>query len=429
MIIAADWVIPVSSNPLKDHAVVTDGERISEIRPAVASDPRFPQSCLLPGLINTHTHLAYTAMRNLFDSYSFFSWVRKLTEIKYKVLQEADFELSTTIGVIECLRSGITTVADLSDVEPALGVLSGSPLRGIFYWEVFGVEKEQAEASWNDLQGRYPRFCAEYASERMRIGVSPHACYTVRPEFYRQIADWAGPAGIPVSFHAAESKEEEQFVARREGPIADFLKDRAHDWSFQGSTSLEHLKGTGILQTKPLIAHAVQASPSDLDLLSEHGAAVSHCPKSNAKFGHGIAPVCGMLQRDIIVSLGSDSAASNNRFDLFEEARFALLQQRNLQGHPAVSEQQMLEMMTIRGAEALGISDQVGSLVPGKLADMIVVRMPVSYNFPDHVINHLIHNTCAEDVTRTIIGGKEVPTEQVPDAGPIISKISSSVYF
>ncbi len=406
MITASEWIFPVATSPLRRHAIVIEDGRIQEIRPARASDPFIANSCILPGLINTHTHLAYTSLRNLFDDLPFFSWIRKLTETKYQRMNEEDFAKSTQLGIEENLRAGITTVADLSDSESSLRVLSQSPLRGIFYWEVFGVEKEQADKTWKTLPEIFRRL-QQYRTERLQIGISPHACYTVRPELYTRIADWSVRERIPVSFHIAESKEEELFISARKGPIAEFLKDRAADWQITESSSIQHVAKTGIFNAKPIVAHAVQASSEDLRILAEADVAVSHCPKSNAKFGHGIAPLSAMISRGIRVGLGTDSAASNNRFDLFEEARFGFLLQRTA-GNSVISEQKMLELMTIDGARSLQLEHSIGSIESGKLADLTVVEIPNRYEQGQHVLHHLIHNSTASDVLQTIIDGKLV---------------------
>jgi cytosine/adenosine deaminase-related metal-dependent hydrolase len=228
--LAAEWIFPVSSPALARHAIEFEDGVIRAIRPARESDLYLPNTALLPGLINTHTHLAYTAMRNQFDDLTFFPWIRRLTQLKYQVWTPDDLALSTRLGILECLRAGITTVADLSDCETGLAELSKSPLRGKFYWELFGVEKEHAAKTWLDLQQTFPRLQAQYLTKRLTIGLSPHSVFTVRPELYRQVADWCLRDNIPVSFHLGESKEEEQFIADRSGPIAKFLEQRAADW-------------------------------------------------------------------------------------------------------------------------------------------------------------------------------------------------------
>ena len=414
----------MTSAPVENSAVEIEAGSIRAIRPLREGDPEPGAHCILPGLINTHAHLAYTALRNSLDHLPFFGWVRRLTEIKYTLLNEEDIIRSTALGISECLRSGITTIADLSDCEPGLKVLSESPLRGKFYWEIFGVEKEKAEETWSGLNNRYRRLKEKYATDRLQIGISPHACYTVRPELYTHVAKWAVSNQVPISFHASESRAEEEFIRSRTGVIADFLRTRASDWKIQGSTSIEHLQRSDIFETKPLLAHLVQASEKDLDFIRAADIPVSHCPKSNAKFGHGIAPVSRMIAKDICVGLGTDSAASNNRLDLFEEGRFALLQQRQRYGTDSgLSEQKILAMMTIDGAKALGMEERIGSIEAGKAADLILVKMPGYYADSGQVLNHLIHNTSASDVLKTIIDGR-VAEFEAPDVSEIYSKVS-----
>jgi aminodeoxyfutalosine deaminase len=413
--VTAEWIFPVTTPPLHRHAIEIQNGIIQKIRPILAHEQYIPGSCIIPGLVNAHTHLAYTALRNLFDDLSFFPWIRKLTEVKYQKLSEEEIAISTRLGIAECIRGGITTVADLCDFEVATRELSVSPLRGIFYWEVFGVEKQQADDSWNKIQKYFPKLVSSYSSPQLKIGISPHACFTVRPELYQQIAKWAVANDVPVSFHAAESREEEKFIAQRSGPIQDFLQTRAADWKILGESSITHLSETGIFETKPLLAHLVQASDSDLEVIKSYNIPVAHCPKSNAKFGHGIAPVKSMLDRGIRVCIGTDSAASNNKLDMFEEARFAFLQQRAREGKPVLTEQQILEMITIRGAEALKMDKFVGSIVEGKHADLAILNIPQYYKSATQVLHHIVHNVSSADVLHTIING-ELVTASVSDS-------------
>jgi aminodeoxyfutalosine deaminase len=413
--VTAEWIFPVTAPPLHRHAIEIDDGIIQKIRPVLADEECISGSCIIPGLVNAHTHLAYTALRNLFDDLSFFPWIRKLTQVKYEKLTEQDIAISTRLGIAECIQGGITTVADLCDFEVALKELSNSPLRGIFYWEVFGVEKPQAEVSWNKVQEYFPKLVSTYSSSRLQIGISPHASFTVRPELYQRIGNWANTNNVPVSFHAAESREEEEFIGQRSGPIQEFLQKRASDWKILGKTSITHLRETGIFEAKPLLAHVVQASESDLDVIRGYDLPIAHCPKSNAKFAHGIAPVSSMLDRGIRVCIGTDSAASNNRLDMFEEARFAFLQQRSRVGKPVLSEQEILEMITIRGAEALKLGQIVGSIEPGKRADLAVLNILPYYTTASQVLHHIVHNVGSGDVLQTIING-EVATATVSDA-------------
>jgi 5-methylthioadenosine/S-adenosylhomocysteine deaminase len=419
MIVAPEWLFPVTSPPLHRHALEVENGLISAVRPLRDSDPFVPGTALLPGLINAHTHLAYTALRNRFDHLEFFPWIRALTQFKKQMTAE-EIAASARLGINECLRAGITTVADMCDMEPALAALAHSPLRGIFYIEVFGVEQDMAEGSWRELQKRYPLLKEQYSSSRLQIGISPHTCYTVRPELYRRIADWAIHDQIPISFHLSESKAEEDFIGKRSGPIFEALQQRTADWVVSANTATSHLETTGIFDAKPLLAHLVRASPDDIRILQKYDVTVAHCPKSNAKFGHGVAPAADLIRNGFRVGLGTDSAASNNRLDLFEEARFGLLQQRNRYGSGVLSETEMLEMMTIRGAAALRMDHRIGSLEKGKEADMALLRLPSCYATGGQVLSHVIHNSVASDVLKTYIRGQEISTE---DATPDLASL------
>lgn len=415
MIVAADWIFPVTSPPLFRHAVEVNDGVIREIRPIRNTDPYEPETCVLPGLINAHTHLAYTVFRNLLDELPFFPWIRKVTELKYKMMADHDFDVSARLGIRECIRAGITTVADMSDHEAGLRALSESPMRGIFYWEIFGVEQHEADQSWNVLQKLFPRLQDQYSTTKLQIGISPHSCYTVRPELFEKVASFALRGKLPVSFHLSESKEEEEFISRRSGPIQQFLQNRIGDWKIGARSAVDHLKPTGIFETKPLLAHLVQVTDEDLETLGRYQVSIAHCPKSNAKFGHGVAPLTKFLQKGFSTGLGTDSATSNNKLDLFEEGRFALLQQRSRAGAKVLTEQDILELWTIRGAAALQLDHQIGSIEPGKLADLIVVQLPPYYVQPAQILNHLVHNSTGLDVVTTIINGTEVVLPDVFD--------------
>jgi cytosine/adenosine deaminase-related metal-dependent hydrolase len=420
IMLGADWIFPVTSPPLQKHALEIESGKIRTIRPLRDSESCQPGSCLLPGLVNVHTHLAYTSLRNLFDDLSFFPWIRKLTETKYQQLSDVDIEASTYLGIQECLSSGITTVADMSDHEASLRRLSQSPLRGIFYWEIFGVEREAAEQSFANLQRSYPVFHDQYSSDRLQIGVSPHSCYTVRPELFQKVAVYALEKEIPISFHLSESREEEEFIQKRSGPIHDFLQHRASDWKFGARSVVSHLEPTGIFQTRPLLAHLVQVDEEDLAILEKYNISIAHCPKSNSKFAHGIAPLMEFLRRKFRIGLGTDSAASNNRLDLFEEGRFAMYQQRIRTSSLSISEQEILELLTIRGASALNLEDRIGSLESGKAADVIELKIPAFYTEAAQVLRHLVYNAVAADVIRTYIDGIPV---MLPDKTEEIKEI------
>lgn len=208
-------------------------------------------------------------------------------------------------------------------------------------------------------------------TDLVRVGVSPHAPYTVSDALYSAVADYAKSNSLPVAAHIAESEVERELVERGEGVFADGLRGRGIIVGKRGRSSIELLHRTTVLQGRPLLIHCVRVDPADVSLIAGSGSPVAHCPISNAKLGHGTSPVIELLKAGVVVGLGSDSVASNNRMDILSEARSAVLAQRaRLARHDALGAKSALFLATLGGARALGIDHDVGSLEPGKSADL-----------------------------------------------------------
>jgi 5-methylthioadenosine/S-adenosylhomocysteine deaminase len=209
------------------------------------------------------------------------------------------------------------------------------------------------------------------ATDRVRIGVSPHAPYTVSDRLYVEAARFAAEEELPVAVHVAESASETHLVVDACGPFADALRGRMIEVGTRARSPVELLQRSGVLGPRTLLIHCVRVDAADISRIAAAGCAVAHCPVSNAKFGHGIAPLLELLDAGIHVGIGSDSVASNNRMDLLEEARAAVLLQRVRSGRPDVlSARAALRLATLGGAHALGLAARIGSLDVGKDADL-----------------------------------------------------------
>jgi cytosine/adenosine deaminase-related metal-dependent hydrolase len=410
----AEWVVPVTSAPIRDGEVVVEGGRIVDVRAATAhaSDCLdLGESILLPGLVNVHTHLDYTLMRGLLEDIAFFPWIRELTARK-SALDEQDWIASATMGAAEAVAGGVTTIGECTDSGAALLGAKALGLRGIVYQEVFGIDESQTVeeiVSDMDLKVRALRWQA--TGTRLRVGISPHAPYTVRASLFRALAEYARENDLPVCIHAGESQAEAELVRHGGGTIAEMFARREIDWQPPGASTVRYLHGFGLLSPRTLLVHGVQMAASDRTLIGETGVAWAHCPKSNAKLGNGIAPL-GLIRsayRDVErVGLGSDSVASNNTMDLFEEMRFAVLAQRGrARRWDVMTARHALELATIGGARALGMEAQVGSLEPGKRADVIAVGVDALRSGPCYdPHNALVYAASARDVRLTLIDGE-----------------------
>jgi 5-methylthioadenosine/S-adenosylhomocysteine deaminase len=221
--------------------------------------------------------------------------------------------------------------------------------------------------------------------------------------------------------HAAESKAEQQFMLEGQGVFADGLRSRGIQWQAPGISTIQYLKRHGVLETKPLFAHCVNVDDRDLDVIKQNSAGIAHCPKSNAKLGHGRAPFAEFIRRDLNAGLGSDSTASNNTCDILEEARFGTLVAR-LPANPdnlfrsgrvpapdLITAEQALYAATLGGARALGLHDQIGALADGMQADIAVVGLNGLHQQPVRdPAAALVFGSSGRDVLLTTVAGKEV---------------------
>lgn len=370
----ARWVVPITSEPVRDGVVAVDGSRIAFVGPAAgapAGETRdLGNVLLLPGLVNVHTHLELTAMRGFLEDLDFRRWILRLTAARREVLDPEAILDSARYGIEEGLLTGITTFADTCDSGIVIRAMREAGVRGIMYQEVFGPDPTQCGTSIEELRDKVAGL-RYLETPLLRIGVSPHSPYTVSDPLFQETTKLALEQNLPMAIHVAESAAEQSLVAHGEGPFATGLRARDIAVVPRGRSSIDMLDRLGVLDARPLLIHCVRVDAADIDAIVRTGCAVAHCPVSNAKLGHGIAPLVELLAAGVPVGLGSDSVASNNRMDLLEEARVALLMQRARLGSfetPAAAD--ILELATLGGAAALGLERVVGSLEPDKQADL-----------------------------------------------------------
>lgn len=370
----ARYVLPVSAPPITNGTVAVDGGRIAYVGPRghgpQGSDVDLGDAVLLPGLVNVHCHLELTAMRGFLESLDFRSWILRLTSSKRAVLSREMLLDSARYGIMEGLRSGITTYADTCDSGVAFDAMRECGVRGIMYQEVFGPDPAQCAGSLAELREKINRL-APLQTDTVRIGLSPHAPYTVSDALFLAVARFAKEESLTMAIHIAESQLEEDLVVRGAGQFADGLRQRGIAVAPRGRSPIALLHSLDVLAARPLLIHCVRTDDSDLALIAQSHSAIAHCPVSNAKLGHGVASLTSFLHANIRVGLGSDSVASNNRMDLLEEMRTAVLLQRASLGvFDVVSQETALHLATLGGARALGLDREIGSLDVGKSADL-----------------------------------------------------------
>lgn len=382
----ARWVLPITQPPIENGTVVENGGSITYVGPRetapAGSDRDLGDAILLPGLINTHTHLELTAMRGFLEDCGFAGWIDKLRQSRNDVFDAEMLLDSARFGIIEGLEAGITTYADTCSSGVVIQAMTELGVRGIMYQEVFGPDPSQAVIAMGELEDRVALLDPQ-RTDLVSLGVSPHAPYTVSDALYDAAARFAKQRDLPLAMHIAESEPEQALVTNGSGDFADRWKRRGISVAPRARSPIALLEQHGALETGPLLIHCVRVDDTDIETIAHHRCAVAHCPASNAKFGHGIAPLLPMLAAGLRVGMGSDSVASNNRMDILDEARLAVLIHRAAtRKHDAFGAHQALELATIGGARALNIDDRVGSLEVGKDADLAAFRIDIPRTTP-----------------------------------------------
>ncbi len=421
MIYRADWVLPVAAPVQPDGGVVVgpDG-RILAVghAPRLAAD--YPgaafadmgHSIIMPGFVNCHSHMEYTTFRGILDDAEFGDWIISLVDVKASLTPD-EYMISAQLGAMEALSSGITTVADTSYAAATLEAAGSAGLRGRVYLEVFGVDDSRFDDTMADVVRRLEHAQA-VAPATFDVGLAPHAPYTVSSRLYQAVSALARERGLKVMSHVAESQDELTYIRSGSGKFAHDYREKM-GWERMlvqpyGVTPIKYLQQWGVFDRDFLAVHCVNVSRDDIRILGSKQAAVAHCPKSNAKLGCGVAPLTGLLHEGVRVGLGTDSPASSNIMDMFDEMRTMLLLHRAVERDVSVLDaQKCVRIATLGGAEALGMEAEVGSLEPGKWADLIAVDVSRSHFAPiDDPYSALVYGANQDDIRLTVIGGREL---------------------
>jgi 5-methylthioadenosine/S-adenosylhomocysteine deaminase len=402
-LIEARWIIPVDAKNsiFSNHALAIDQGKIINILPANEADVRYnpkhkvslKNHVLIPGLINLHTHAAMTLMRGLADDLPLMDWLNKyIWPAEQRHVNEAYVYDGTRLACAEMLRGGITCFNDMY-FYPEAGARAAlaAGMRAVI--GMIAIDFPTAYASDADdylAKGLLLRDNLQCES-LLQFSFAPHAPYTVSDKTFATILTYAEQLDVPIHLHLHETADE----------IRIGLESH-------GMRPIERLLQLGLLTPNLIAVHMVQARESDLKLLQRNGCHVAHCPSSNLKLASGFAPIASLLNAGINIGLGTDSAASNNRLDMFEEMRLAALLAKAVSGQANVlPAYQALQMATINGARALGIEEITGSLMSGKAADIVAVDFSDLNLLPCYdPISHLVYSASREHVSHVWVNGK-----------------------
>jgi 5-methylthioadenosine/S-adenosylhomocysteine deaminase len=405
LLIAPRWIVPVEPEGvvLERHAVAVRDGRIEAVLPADEARRRFAgyatlelaEHALVPGLVNAHTHAAMSLMRGIADDMSLMHWLQEhIWPAEAKHVSPQFVKDGTLLACAEMLRAGTTCFNDMyffpeAAVEAALEANMRASVGAIVieFPSSYAADPDDYLRKGLALRDRY----AEH--RLLSFCLAPHAPYTVGDASLARVAKLAAELELPVHMHVHETAEE---VARSQAE--------------HGTRPLERLRRLGLLDPGLIAVHAVHLSDAEIDLLARHGCSVAHCPSSNLKLASGFAPAAALLKAGVNLALGTDGAASNNRLDMFQEMRTAALLAKgvatNAEAMPAHA---ALRAATLGGARALGLDARIGSIVPGKEADLAAVdfRSPELRPCYD-VISHVVYAAGRENVSHVWVAGRLV---------------------
>ena len=401
LMIMGDFLLPMDGqNPLKDAGIVVKGDRIlavgtqSDLSSEYEAEKtlNMPGHLIMPGLINTHTHAAMSLFRGLADDLPLMDWLNHYIFPAEKRIDSRLVDLGTRLACLEMIRTGSTTFKDMYLYEEAVAeAVAQMGMRGLLGEVLYDFPSPNYGPPEAGLSYARQMIKKWKGHSLIRVAVEPHSPYTCSPDLLERANEIAVKEGCLLVIHLSETREEVEQIRKR-----------------YGTTPVRHLERLGILGPHLLAVHCVCLDDEEIRILAEHQVKVAHCPESNMKLAAGISPVPRLLEAGVTVGLGTDGCASNNNLDMFQEMDMAAKLHKVATLDPTVMDAQTtLEMATIRAAKALGLEDEVGSLEPGKKADIICLDLNQPHLTPlYHIPSQIVYAASGLDVDTVIINGE-----------------------
>lgn len=403
LLLSAPWILPVrpKKTVYEDCCLVINNGKIVAIEPLAQAQATYTAKqhihidnhVLMPGLINAHAHSAMSLLRGYADDQPLMTWLQDYIWPAEKQWVDAQFvQDGTELAIAEMLKSGTTCFSDMyfypevtADAARQTGIRAQITFPIIEFPTAWSQNADEAISKGLALHDNYK------ASDRITIGFGPHAPYTVNDETFARISMLSAELQAPIQIHLHETAQE----------VAESLKD-------YNKRPIERLFDLGIMTPRTQCVHMTALNEDDIETVSAHGASVIHCPSSNLKLASGSCPVQALLDKDITVGLGTDSAASNNSLNLFSELNLAaLIGKLTASDASAVSALDAIEMATLGGAKALGIEQLTGSLEAGKAADIIALDLSdISYQPQYNLQSLLAYTQQGHNVSYAWVNGK-----------------------
>ncbi|MDK2821051.1 MAG: 5-methylthioadenosine/S-adenosylhomocysteine deaminase [Clostridia bacterium] len=393
-------IIPISGSVIESGVIAINNDRIHYLGPesGLPTDWKADTTInaedmvALPGFVNSHTHAAMTLLRSYADDLPLKPWLEEKIWPQEAKLTREDIYWGTKLALLEMIRSGTTTFADMYfQMDKVAEAVVESGLRASLSQGLIGVQDANEErlntgiSLVKDWHGA--------GEGRITTMLGPHAPYTCTPEYLTKVADKAAKLGVGLHIHLAETKDEIENIKAQYGYTPIALADKL-----------------GLFSLPVLAAHCVHLTTDEVNIIAEKKVGVAHCPESNLKLASGIAPVADMISAGIPVAIGTDGASSNNNLDMLEEMHIAALLAKGTTGDPTVIDaHQALTMATLNGAKALGLDKEIGSLEVGKKADIILINKKQPHWMPLHDVEaNIVYAAKGSDIDTVIVNGQVI---------------------
>lgn len=397
------WLLPVlpECGALEGQAVAIQDGRILDILPAESAHLKYQakrhdvlnEHILMPGLINLHTHAAMSLMRGLADDVGLMPWLQEhIWPAERQLVSERFVHDGTLLAAAEMLRGGVTCFNDMYFFpQAAAEAVAKTGIRANLGLVVLEFPSPYANDADDYLQKGFDARDQWRDQPRISSSLAPHAPYTIEDRTFEKVITYAEQLSLGIHTHLHETQAE----------IEQSLQQ-------YGRRPLKRMADLGILGPNLVAAHCIHLQQDEMALMAQYGCHIAHCPTSNLKLASGIAPINELTRHGVNIGIGTDGAASNNRMDMFAEMRLAALLAKGISGDAsAIPAQSALRMATINAAQALGLENRIGSIEPGKAADLVAVRIASPETLPCFdPLSHLVYVSGREHVTHTWVSGE-----------------------
>ena len=419
MLLCAKYIVPVSSEPMENGAVLVRDGAIADIGTAEMMRLRYPDgevkdfgmAALTPGFIDLHARVEDGVLRGLIRDLPFVEWRKNIGDLRSRISSKEAYD-SAYLGCLEELSAGVTTIGDTTSTGAAVFAAQDCGLRAVVYREAGAIDKRLVNYAMKKVDSDLEKWSQSVDEDRIVLGIAPDPVYECHPELYRSAAKYAAEHNnLPIAMKLAGSNEELRFV--KDGATAGLDSTVDHrgfvevpPWLPTAVTPVNYVLNWGLFEAENvMIVYGVNVSEDDIRHLRDYDVAVATCPSLNAQLGMGVAPVSEYLRSGLRIGLGTGAPGSVNYLDMFAEMRFELMIQRAL-SREFLNPQTLLEMATLRAAEVLRLDDKIGSLEIGKLADIIAIDLSGSHQTPTtDPVTALLGSASNSDVVMTMVNG------------------------